>query len=69
MLHREYAEMLLERQLAATDWIDHAPPPGSDLRDWHAFRNKLKDLRARGAWNEMATLEPPKRQSGLNRRP
>jgi hypothetical protein len=60
MLHPEYAEMLPERQLAATDWIEDAHPPERDLSELHAFRDKLKEIRARNAWSEIIRLDAPK---------
>lgn len=60
MLRPDHAEILLERQLAATDWIEIAPPPGRDIAELRSYRDRLKEIRKRGAWMELLELKTPK---------
>lgn len=60
MLHPDHAEILVERQLAATDWIEAAPLPDCDLGKLLAYRRALKEIRARKSWEELLELEVPK---------
>ena len=62
MLDRDVAEMLIDRQLAATHWIETAPPADGDLSEWRAFRARLRAIRARGAWHEALSVPAPTRK-------
>lgn len=60
MLHSDYAEILLERQLAATDWIIEAPPVGCDLTEVTEYRRKLVDIKTRQSWGELWSVVTPR---------
>lgn len=59
MLRPDYAKILLERQLAATDWITEAPPPGCDLTEVTEYRRKLADIKTRRSWDELWSVVTP----------
>ena len=58
-LHPDHARFLLQRQLAAIDWIEDKPPPGCDLAAWEKFRSKLERLREATGRIEFSDIPKP----------
>jgi hypothetical protein len=55
-----FAEILVERQLAATDWVETTPPTDLDLSELRAYRKKLKDIQKHRTWEDVMKLASPK---------
>jgi len=58
-LHPDHAQFLLQRQLAAIDWIEDKPPPGCDLDAWAQYRVKLECLRKATGRIELSDIPKP----------
>jgi hypothetical protein len=58
--HANFAEILLERQLEATEWIERSPPPDCDLTELQDYRSQLKAIQKSKAWDDVLRLKTPR---------
>ena len=60
MTAANFAEILVEQQLAATEWIETIPPADLDLAELRAYRMKLKAIQQQRSWEDVMKLKSPK---------
>lgn len=61
-----FAEILVERQLAATEWVETTPVADLDLTELRAYRKKLKAIQQQRTWDDVMKLKSPKVRFGVS---